>query len=81
MNPLASSGPAQEPKEEADYHFEYSRIYIGVLLLKTILIPWWTYRTLFLAKDSMLKALDAMCLRFVLMVQGMEVNKIGIHKS
>ena len=46
----------------------------------TILIPRWTYRTLFSPNDSMFKAMDAMCLRFMLMAEGMELNKIGIHK-
>ena len=31
--------------------------------------------------NSMFKAMDAMCLRFVLMAEGMELNKIDIHKS
>ena len=49
-------------------------------LLNTILIPRWTYRTLFLPNDSMFKAMDAMCLRFMLMAEGMELNNIDIHK-
>ena len=50
-------------------------------LLNTILIPWWTYRTLFLPNDSMFKAMDSLCLRFVLMAEGMELNKVDVHKS
>ena len=52
-----------------------------VQLLNTILIPRWTYRTLFLPNDSMFQAMDAMCLQFVLIAEGMELNKIDIHKS
>ena len=50
-------------------------------LLNTNLIPPLTYRTLFLPKDSMFKAMDSMCLRFVLMAEGMELNKVDVHKS
>ena len=52
-----------------------------VQLLKTILIPRWTYRTLFIPNDSMFKATDSMYLRFVLMAKGMELNKVDVHKS
>ena len=52
-----------------------------VQLLNTVLIPWWTYRTLFLPNDSMFKAMDSMCLQFMLMAEGMELNKANIHKS
>ena len=52
-----------------------------VPLLNTVLIPRWTYRTLFLPNDSMFKAMDAMCLPFVVLGEGMELNKICIHKS
>ena len=52
-----------------------------VQLLNTILIPRWTYRTLFLPNDSMFKTMDSMCLRFVLMAEGMELNKVDVHKS
>ena len=40
-----------------------------------------TYRTLFLPNDSMFKTMDSMCLRFVLMAEGMELNKVDVHKS
>ena len=52
-----------------------------VRLLNTVLISFWTYRTLFLPNDSMFKAMDSMCLRFVLMAEGMELNKVDVHKS
>ena len=52
-----------------------------VQLLTPLLIPWWVYRTLFLPNDSMFKAMDSMYLRFVLMAEGMELNKIDVHKS
>ena len=52
-----------------------------VQLLNTIQIPRWTYRTLFLPNDSMFTAMDSMCLRFVLMAEGMELNKVVVHKS
>ena len=52
-----------------------------VQLLNTVLIPRWTYRTLFLPNNSMFKTMDSMCLRFVLMAQGMELNKVDVHKS
>ena len=45
------------------------------------LIPRWTYRTLFLPNDSMFKTMDSVCLRFVLMAEGMELNKVDVHKS
>ena len=31
--------------------------------------------------DSMFKAMDSMCLWFVLMAEGMELNKVDVHKS
>ena len=49
--------------------------------VNAILIPRWTYRTLLLPNDSMFKAMDSMCLRFVLMAEGMELNKVDVHKS
>ena len=52
-----------------------------VQLLNTVLIPRWTYRTLFLPNDSMFKTMDSMCSRFVLMAEGMELNKVNVHKS
>ena len=36
---------------------------------------------MFLPNDSMFKAMDSMCLRFVLMAEGVELNKVNIHKS
>ena len=52
-----------------------------VQLLNTSLIPRWNYWTLFLPNDSMFKIVDSMCLRFVLMAKGMELNKTDVHKS
>ena len=50
-------------------------------MLNTVLIPRWTHRTLFLPNDSILKAMDSVCLRFVLMAEGMKPNKVDLHKS
>ena len=52
-----------------------------VRLLNTILIPRQTYRTLFLPNDSMFKAMDSMCLWFVLMAEDTGLNKVDIDKS
>ena len=45
------------------------------------MIPQYTHHTLFLPHDSMFKAMDSMCLGFVLMAEGMELNKVDVHKS
>ena len=65
----------------ARYQYLPLNAFERVQLLSTILIPRWTYRTLFLPNDSMFKAMDSMCLRFVLMAEGMELNKVDVHKS
>ena len=65
----------------ARYQYLPLNAFERVQLLNTILIPRWTYRTLFLPKDSMFKAMDSMCLRLVLMAEGMELNKVDVHKS
>ena len=51
-----------------------------VQLRNTILILRWMYRTLFFPNDSMFKAIDSMCLRVVLMADGMELNRVNFHK-
>ena len=55
----------------ARYQYLPLNAFQRVQLLNTVLIPRWTYRTLFLPNDSMFKAMDSMCLRFVLMAEGM----------
>ena len=65
----------------ARYQYLPLNAFERVQLLNTILIPRWTYRTLFLPNDSIFKAMDSMCLRFVLMAEGMELNKVDVHKS
>ena len=65
----------------ARYQYLPLNAFERVQLLNTIVIPRWTYRTLFLPNDSMFKAMDSMCLRFVLMAEGMELNKVDVHKS
>ena len=67
--------------DPARYQYLPLNAFERVLLLNTILIPRWTYRTLFLPNNSMFKAMDAMCLRFGLMAEGTELNKIEIHNS
>ena len=67
--------------ELARYQYLPLNAFERLQLLNTVLIPQWTYRTWFLPNDSMFKAMDSMCLRFVLMAEGMEVNKVGVHKS
>ena len=65
----------------ARYQYLPLNAFERVQLLNTILIPRWMYRTLFLPNDSMSKPMDSMCLRFVLMAEGMELNKVDVHKS
>ena len=65
----------------ARYQYLPLNAFERVQLLNTVLIPRWTYRTLFLPNDSMFKTMDSMCLRFVLMAEGMELNKVDVHKS
>ena len=65
----------------ARYQYLPLNTFERVQLLNTVLIPRWTYRTLFHPNDSMFKAMDSMYLWFVLMVEGMELNKVDIHKS
>ena len=65
----------------ARYQYLPLNAFERVPLLNTILIPRWMYRTLFLPNNSMFKAMEAMCFRFVLMAEGMELNKIDIHNS
>ena len=50
----------------ARYQYLPLNAFERVQLLNTVLIPRWTYRTLFLPNDTMFKAMDPMCLRFVL---------------
>ena len=65
----------------ARYQYLPLNAFERVQLLNTVLIPRWTYRTLFLPHNSMFKTMDSMCLRFVLMAEGMELNKVDVHKS
>ena len=65
----------------ARYQYLPPNAFERVQLLNTVLIPRSTCRTLFFPNDSMFKAMDAMCLRFVPMAEGMELNKIDVHKS
>ena len=65
----------------ARYRFLPLNAFERVQLLNAILIPRWNYRVLFLPNDSMFKAVDSMCLNFVLMAEGMERNKTDIHQS
>ena len=65
----------------ARYQYLPLNAFERVQLLNTVLIPQWTYCTLFLPNDSMFKTMDSMCLRFVLMAEGMELNKVDVHKS
>ena len=65
----------------ARYQYLPPNAFERVQLLNTVLIPRWTYRTLFLPNDSIFKAMGAMCLRFVLMAGGMELNDVDVHKS
>ena len=65
----------------ARYQYLPLNAFERVQLLNTVLVPRWTYRTLILSNDSMFKAMDSMCLRFVLMAEGMEPNKVDVHKS
>ena len=46
-----------------------------VKLLNTLLMPKWTYRTLFLPNDTTFKVVNTMSLGFVLSPEGMERTK------
>ena len=65
----------------ARYQYLPLNAFRWVQLLNTVVIPRWMYRTLFLPNDSMFKAMDPMCFRFVLMAEGMELNKVDVHQS
>ena len=65
----------------AQYQYLPLSAFERVQLPNTVLIPRWTYRALFLPNDSMFKAMDSMCLRFVLMEEGTGLNKVDVHKS
>ena len=84
--------PAWEQKARDDFMgtistdlawFQYLRMntFERAPLHNTILIPQWNYQTLLLPNDSMFKAMDSMCLRIVLVGEGMELNKNDVHKS
>ena len=64
----------------ARYQYLPLNAFERVQLLNTVLIPRWMYRTLFLPNDSMFKAVDSMFLRFVLMAECMELNKVDVNK-
>ena len=65
----------------ARYQYVPMNTFERVQLLNTILIPRWNYWTLILPNDSMFKTMDSMCLRFVLVAEGMELNKTDGPKS